>query len=89
MDTAVDTVTLKGCPTALFPALDDAIGAVQVIIEHVETDGASFAVATNLGADLPVEPTARAVGMVLHRLSHALMGGASIDLSAPANGGTS
>lgn len=82
--TVVDTVTLKACPVGQFPALDDSAGAVQVIIEHAETDGASFAVATNLGADMPVELTARALGMVLHRLSHALMGGASIDLSTPA-----
>ncbi|WP_263121149.1 hypothetical protein [Cellulomonas sp. RIT-PI-Y] len=86
---AVDVVSLHCGPATAFPTINDDAPVIRVVVENATTDGVTFAVATNLGADLVGEDAARAVGVALHRLAHALLGGLTVDLTAPTPGGVS
>lgn len=85
----VDIASVFTGPIAAFPDLDGEPAVIRLTLENVSAAGITFDVATNLGAGQPVEDTARAVGAALHRLSHALMAGVTVDLSTPAPDGAS
>lgn len=82
-------VHFRGCPPSEFPELAPDTGVMRVALEGFEDNTLRLAVATNLAADLPGEAATRVVGLILHQLAHALIDGATLDLTAPATGGAS
>ncbi|KMM44876.1 hypothetical protein CWIS_13715 [Cellulomonas sp. A375-1] len=76
---AATIVTLLGQAVSEFPALTDADAVIQVHLKKVQLLGETeLEVRSNLGASLTPELTAQAVGLVLHRLAHALLDGKGV-----------
>jgi hypothetical protein len=79
----VDTVSLRATAGSQFQRPHDGQAAVQLVVDSATEEGLSVSVTTNLGYGLPTADVKVAVAHLLHRLSHVIADGASIDLSAP------
>lgn len=82
----VDSVTLRATPASQFQRPHDGQPAVQLVVDSATEEGIAVTLTTNIGYGMPSADLKAAVAHLLHRLSHVIADGASIDLTAPAAG---